>query len=841
MIEISPSGMALLLAIILLCMVAGWFWSRNLPWSQEAHRVHMPALAGLALGPFLFAMSGVVVLGLLPGASHQTHLLASLCLIAGALLAGWLFGRGRAQRFVPPSEARLTIGELALVAALAFAAAALLFISVFVPLTQNDSLEYATVGRILFEARTLAAYPVLNPETNSAGFFGPWTHPPLYVAAIYLVEIIQGHAQAPGALRLISPWFLLTATGVVYATGALVDRRTGLASALIFLTTPLLFLGAGSALLDALYVSAFALLVAALASIEARPVARGAIVGATIGLGLWTHSVAVLFLPLGLVGLAIHRGVLNVRELTREVAVAVAFALLVGGGWYWRNIVLFGSPISDNPAVFALPSLHWDDYFLINRGLDTPVAMIQYGILKGWFSFEALSITYWGMMVGFAAVLLAGGGKKALFVTLRGSSTIPSRGVLYLAFGLVGVYLAGLIVSVLLGLDLMVKNERYILPMQVLAAIGAGVGYLFVLDKIAIWMNQAAALFRLLGMAVLAVALSIQCGIFARYTLSKNDLNVANVGRQSFSDVLSKVPEYRLTDYLRNEIPSGALVLSLKPSDMYYADRRMVSYLDERLIPFYAIKDPQEGAAYLQKVAIIYVHVPDYGIPSFYNSALYEILRSSKLSDLLVSNIGGQIYRLNPVAEMERSVRYDSALFDVGSDASAIQTVVKEEGFALGGRKATSQINTGTGGESSLQITAGLPLDLFHRHWRTRLRLRMVGSNGQGLLPVSPGAEYAWDIELSGRGAVALLLDFYDQHGVRLSSRQLTTFEMTREMSPRQFGQRFLVPEGGHHVQASLWLSGKTELEIRGSRIAKRRDLRYSQPDPLPKGRGSKG
>src|SRR5690606_20999864 len=136
----------------------------------------------------------------------------------------------------------------------------------------------------------------------------------------------------------------------------------------------------------------------------------------------------------------------------------------------------------------------------------------------------------------------------------------------------------------------------------------------------------------------------------------------------------------------------------------------------------------------------------------------------------------------------------------------------------LGGRKATSQINTGTGGESSLQITAGLPLDLFHRHWRTRLRLRTAGSNGQGLLPVNSGGGYAWEIELSGRAAVALLLDFYDQHAVRLSSRQLTTVELAREMAPRQFGQRFLVPEGGQHGQASLWLSGKTDLEIRGSR-----------------------
>lgn len=813
MIEISPSGLALLLAIILLCMVAGWFWSRNLPWSQEAHRVHMPALAGLALGPFLFAMSGVVVLGLLPGASHQTHLLASLCLIAGALLAGWLFGRGRVQRFVPPSEARLTIGELALVAALAFAAAALLFISVFVPLTQNDSLEYATVGRILFEARTLAAYPVLNPETNSAGFFGPWTHPPLYVAAIYLVEIIQGHAQAPGALRLISPWFLLTATGVVYATGALVDRRTGLASALIFVTTPLLFLGAGSALLDALYVSAFALLVAALSSIEARPVARGAIIGATIGLGLWTHSVAVLFLPLGLAGLAIHRGVLNVRKLAREMTAAVVFALLVGGWWYWRNIVLFGSPISDNPAVFALPSLHWNDYFVINRGLDTPVAMIQYGILKGWFSFEALSITYWGMVVGFAAVLVLGGGKQALFASLRGSSAIPSRGVLYLALGLVGVYLAGSIVSVLLGLDLMVKNERYILSIQALAAIGAGYGIMALLRFISDRAKRYSIQLSSFAEIILAAVLLVQSLILARYALDKFALRITSVGTASFAEVLSHVPEYKLTNYLQSRALSGAVVLSLKPADMYYAYRPMIGYLDERLIPFYKITSAEEGAEYLKTLGIGYIHVPDYGLPPLYNSVLYKILRSPSLARLHVSTTGGQIY------ELAAARKSDPKVYDLSPSHFPW---VREESFFLGGRKRLSEVATQAAEPLDGSTSSREPLfGAFQRSFVTTLRSRRPGRDGRSdLLKVPPGSEIAVDIDVAGRGLVSLfVVEYPAAPSLKSRTTRLGTFELSIEQPTRSYARRMKTSDDMRWFSIVLEHQGQSILTLQDVRV----------------------
>ena len=43
----------------------------------------------------------------------------------------------------------------------------LLINSIFIPLMQNDPLEYATVARLLYETRELGSYPAINPEPVS--------------------------------------------------------------------------------------------------------------------------------------------------------------------------------------------------------------------------------------------------------------------------------------------------------------------------------------------------------------------------------------------------------------------------------------------------------------------------------------------------------------------------------------------------------------------------------------------------------------------------------------------------------------------------------------------------
>lgn len=810
MIDVGALGLSLLLCLAMLSTAGGIALSLCLPWSDPAHRARMPVTFGIALGPFLFGIAALVVLAILSGAGHAVHLAAAILILA-ALLALALRLRPTRPAIHRPARA-IAPAEFVLIGAWIASGGAVLIIAIFTPLTQNDSLEYAMVGRILFETGSLWSYPVLDPETNASGFFGPWTHPPLYVASIYLTSVIQGHAEAPGAIRLISPWFLLAGSGVVFSLGSLVGRTTGLSAAIFFLSTPLLFLGAGSALLDATYVTGFALLVAAIVGVNARPVARGAIIGAVVGLGLWTHSVAILFLPLMLVGLVLHRGLKDIVRLLPEAAAAIAAALLVGAWHYGRNVALFGTPVSDNPAVFALPDLHWDDYFLINRGLGTTASMIQYGILKGWFAPEAFGVTYWAMTVGFAIVLVSAL-RGPLWQTIwRGSATHePPTAVLHVALGLFIAYTAGAVLSVLIGLDIMVKNERYVLVMQSVVAIGAGYGFVTVLD--AMCRLGAARAVRFAGIAMFVGGALLQVSVFTSYAVARNGQTFADIGRREFSAILSDVGEYELTDYLRESTPPDALVLSIKPADMYYADRRMVSYLDERLIDFYRVDDVAEGARMLSEMGITHVHVPDYGIPPLYNSTLHEILRSPAFSDLLMSTDRGQIYALRPDDKTEGEP------IDISPAARPWTRVPLG---VLGGRKRFFTFPLGEPQPvDNARSEVGRPSNFFARDMA--ILLQVDETSGLELENVGSSeieTEVAFDMKVSGSGLIEV---FVDQIGNRSSyhvkpfieTTRIVTMELIDKNGAHSFSKRLSINENTDTITVSIIYYGLSSLEVK--------------------------
>lgn len=814
MIDVGALGLSLLFCLAMLSTAGGVALSLCLPWSDPANRARMPVTFGIALGPFLFGIAALVVLAILSGAGHAVHLAAAILILA-ALLALALRLRPTRPAIHRPARA-IAPAEFVLIGAWIASGGAVLIIAIFTPLTQNDSLEYAMVGRILFETGSLWSYPVLDPETNASGFFGPWTHPPLYVASIYLTSVIQGHAEAPGAIRLISPWFLLAGSGVVFSLGSLVGRTTGLSAAIFFLSTPLLFLGAGSALLDATYVTGFALLVAAIVGVNARPVVRGAIIGAVVGLGLWTHSVAILFLPLMLVGLVLHRGLKDIVRLLPEAAAAIAAALLVGAWHYGRNAALFGTPVSDNPAVFALPDLHWDDYFLINRGLGTTASMIQYGILKGWFAPEAFGVTYWAMTVGFAIVLVSAL-RGPLWQTIwRGSATHePPTAVLHLALGLFIAYTAGAVLSVLLGLDIMVKNERYVLVMQSVVAIGAGYGFVTVLDAMS--RLGAARAVRFAGIAVFVGGALLQVSVFTSYAVARNGQTFADIGRREFSAILSDVGEYELTDYLRESTPPDALVLSIKPADMYYADRRMVSYLDERLIDFYRVDDVAEGARMLSEMGITHVHVPDYGIPPLYNSTLHEILRSPAFSDLLMSTDRGQIYALRPDDKTEGEP------IDISPAARPWTRVPLG---VLGGRKRFFTFPLGEPKEINSSTTEGNRSNQFFQ--RDRIDAFVLGREDDGRLAQLPiirtVSEVAVRFELSGDGLIEVYAAGASQPEPdfaqgSLQGKRLATFELSTQQPRRVFSRRLLLAPDSEAMTVTILHIGGEFLSINSVKI----------------------
>lgn len=665
------SALLLALAVLVLSSLCGLAVAARLPWHATARAVHLDKAVGLAIAPLLTGLAVVAVLWLLPGRPHAVHLAAVLLLVGAGAPWGWSVLR---RRTAGPAGLR-PVELLASVVLVGFFAA-IVFDIAYVPLIQNDALEYATVARILHEARDLAAYPAISPQATASGFYGPWTHPPLYVAMMYLADVVQGSAASARALRVVSPWFLLTGAYCVFALGSLRSRAVGLVGAMIFISTPILFLGATSALIDPLPVLGMAIAFAALVGIDASPARRGAALGLMLGLALWTHSQAILFPCLLLPLLVLLPGApgdglrARLRPALVSALVAVCVCLLVGGAPYLRNVLLFGSPISDNPEVFAYAPLGFAEYFRMQRGISDPVEIIQYGVFKGFFALEAYSLAFW---IGLLGMPLAA---RALSRQIGSRAEQLGAGhMLACALGVFIMYTAATAVSSSLGIDLMIKNERYMLVLiPCIAMLGACglVGHAPVAGPRG-WLRTGLVVLVLTFMPAQLVAL-----VSYRQSQLRGEMVAWDEAGQ-----LARWPHFEVMRYLRDQTPSAALVLTMKPADMFYAERKMVSYLDPRLLPFYGEKDNQRAWEALRRIGITHVHLTDYMLPPLYRSQLMPLLVDARYAELVSDAEGYQIYRLRDApATLDRP---DVSLSTAGS-------WVRETQVVLGGRKSRARI-----------------------------------------------------------------------------------------------------------------------------------------------------
>ena len=241
-----------MLAAMLASSGAGLALVRFVPWSDAARQAGIPRTFAFAIAPFLLGMLAVLALGVFRGASHAFHLgvvFVGLLLLCSTVV----FSRPLPKLERPGTPLPIGLWEWVFGGLLAVWVVLLIVDTLFMPLMQNDALEYATVGRLLYELRDLFAYPAIDPMAGRSGFYGPWTHPPLYPALIYIPMSFKGMLTSPGLMRLISPWCALAATAVVSRHGtAGKQSRRNVSAAVIFLSTPLFFLGVGSALIDAL-------------------------------------------------------------------------------------------------------------------------------------------------------------------------------------------------------------------------------------------------------------------------------------------------------------------------------------------------------------------------------------------------------------------------------------------------------------------------------------------------------------------------------------------------------------------------------------------------------------
>ncbi len=608
----------LFIGVALLASIAGYSLVSR---SHFAARSKVVAIA-LAVGfaPLLAGLLAVAALWLLPGASHATH----LGVVVGGLILACSTADVRSFQGLRPSLQNLSRSELISLLLLLTYLLAAAADTLHSPLSNNDALEYATVARALYETRDLRIYPLVDAAWSASGFYAPWTHPPLYVALGYLADVLQGNARDTELFRLISAWCLIGIAAVMVALARnLTNNR--LLPALMCVATPMLYLGATAAQIDTLPTLAFAVTLLAFIAADSTSRKDTAIAGLALGVSMWTHSQAVIF-PALLIPLLFLRQVpsdpLGRRVLAagRDAAVILGVALVVAAAPYVRNIHLFGSPISDNPPVFSYEPLGWTAFFKQQRGLVSPQEIIEFGILKGFFALEIFSMAFWlallSTRVSFPALIRCLGLGRA-----SSSQRTQQDIVIASALAITIIYLVGTAVSVFIGTDVMIRNERYMLVLMPCVTLLAVVA----LDA-----------YRPIYKAAVTVLLGMQLISLEGYRLATQT---------------STQTQYSASDYLRENTPVGSIVFALRPADMFYAERPMISYLDPRLLAFYSQHDVSGAIEALRALHVRYIQVPDYALPPLYNSLLEPLLLSPRYSTLVYDSSGYQIYSLNEATD----------------------------------------------------------------------------------------------------------------------------------------------------------------------------------------------
>ncbi|MCK6370093.1 MAG: hypothetical protein L6Q83_02005 [Gammaproteobacteria bacterium] len=750
----------------------------------------------IGLSPFCLGALALAVLLILPGAEPRLHLFLVLASMVALVVA--LRNSIASMSMIPSAQrndVRILIGVCMAIA---------LMIGVVVsltPFTQNDALEYALMARILFDERSLAALPVLDPAGNAYGAYLPWTHPPLYPALLYLSHAMLNSADAIGLGRWVAPWFLASAAAFTFASGLWIGVRTALLASLLLVTAPLLFLGTAAGLIDALPVSASAMLLAVACWVGGSSTRRSVVAGAALGVSLYTHSEAVLFVPLFAAVFAWRWGLHAPLRRLRELGLAALVMLLVAAWPYLRNLATLGVVVGDNPAVFQIAAQAWGDYFTIMRGIDLPAAVAQYGLLKGWFAPEAYGAVFWLMLLALARVLsVAFSGGFAAFVS--GRVPVWSRGMVA-AILLIACYHAGVLVMVLAGEEILIKNERYLLV--VLPAVALVVASIWGASSSADAPGTATngAVHSGAGRALLSVVLVLQAAVCLAFPLAR--AAVGGSDSWSIPPVAQSEPAIAPLWRVRDELASSTGVLSMRPGDLYFVESRMVSVLDPRLLPFYAATSADVALSELRRLGVEHVHLPESFLPPVFNSQLASLLADPRLFTRISGDLGVQVFRMGDSGLRPR--RTD----DLSPSVSHWERSYK---LVIGGRKALASVVLSAGplpadGRSVAPELGGL----FHRD-------RAIALRSPAVLP-NACEEHVLGYTVSGRGSVRVWVTVENGSGSapRTSRRQIADFFLSDAQDRRSLAARIALPPGARQVWFEFEHAGSSAVTVESVRL----------------------
>ena len=811
--------------LMLLSTAAGYAAARLVPWRSDWHLRCLALPLAILLAPFLLGLSVMIALVIFPGAEPQNHVKAAA---AGLLVLafGLIFVKRSLLPAVKMAPAPRGVWFWLLVVLLAACVTDLLYLVWRLPLTENDALEYGLVGRAIYEARSLAVYPLLDQSASSSGFFAPWTHPPLYPSLIYAAYALQESAAVSGWMKLVAPWFLLAAVVAVIGMGRLQSLRAGLMAGVLLVSMPLLATGAETAAIDSLPVAGMALLMIGLVGLDRAHRFAGIYMGVFVGLALWTHSQAILYLPILMAALVLTGGMLNWRSSLRLAFFSLLVALLLAGYPYWRNFAIYGTPISDNPLVFSLPSLDWDGFFKYTRSIYDWSSRLQYGVFKGLVAVHNYGFIFWMGAVALLYLLFAGRLRRWWGDAGRLHSLNGADGSILVSLAILVIYYAGVLSSIFLSMDLMIKNDRYLLvvapPMALLAA--CGVARLLGDGK-----EGYALQSRTVKWGPVAVMTTLFLGHAAAFLLYGNLaqwLQLLEITRPdplkplevSFREnPLDNWHSIQIAQSLHEYSSPEKRVLVLRPADMFYSKQRMLSYLDPSMVPIYGQKESHELRAQLLAMGVNLVHVQNYLIPPLTNSGLMGLLADPDLTTLVKDSQFNQLYALKLPSKDTPHARGEPLDLKAWSWVEYPRIGVGGPAFSLGSRfYRVAQLPDYAFSENRL----------LAKSYSHMLEVGQVGRYaaiaGTKAVPIEvyPEKEYLLDFDTEGEGFFRIWVWLRGKDSDEWSGPSLAgDFVLSPRVEELRFKRRMKIPKDMHRIRIGIERYGISRLELKDARL----------------------
>ena len=341
------------------------------------------------------------------------------------------------------------------------------------PLYSNDPLEYFKTASVLSERLDLYYYPISNPVWSN-GFFAPWTHPPGYVGLLVWSKLFSHDSLQLGVERFIA-WYFAFSTALLLIGWS---KRLGILAALLLITVPIYFAGVSSSHIDTTRIfpilAVFVIFQSFIKQQSSSLLSSWRFVllsGVLIGFCIFVHSIGIVALPIWCAAyfFLFLLGRIKFAMLVRNGISVVALSVLFVAIFLVSNFQTMGRVISDTPKVWALESIGHTSFVAAQRNIDTPKKKVLNGVFKGLKNLRSYAIFYWLFVLSLIVFL------AKLRLDFRSGKT---WGVLFdkyslemTCLGVVLVYFSMTLITVFLGSDAFIKNDRYPLSIHPFIAV----------------------------------------------------------------------------------------------------------------------------------------------------------------------------------------------------------------------------------------------------------------------------------------------------------------------------------------------------------------------------------